>query len=59
MIILQETTKDMPSAMRHTYIVNDEKDKMIAYIKQGTSDVKEFSKPMRFSTKERTFVQVK
>lgn len=59
MITLQETTSNIPLNMRHTYIVDDSKDKVIAYIKNGSSVVHEFSKPLRFSMKERTFSEVK
>lgn len=59
MIVLQETTKDIPAAMRHTYIVTESKDKVVAYIKHGKTEVFEFSKPLRFDTRHRTFVQVK
>jgi hypothetical protein len=59
MIILQETTKDLSEAMRHTYIVTDAKDKVVAYIKSGTKEVIEFSKPLRFSTKHRTFREIR
>lgn len=59
MIILQETTKDLPVTSRHTYIVNDAKDKVMGYIKHGTEDIVEFSRPLRFSVKYRTFKEVK
>ena len=59
MIILQETTKDLPVTARHTYIVNDAKDQVVAYIKHGSKDVFEFSRPLRFSVRYRTFKEVK
>jgi len=59
MIILQETTKDLLPSMRHTYILTDNKEKVVAYIKNGSSEVYEFKKPLRFDMRHRTFREIK
>lgn len=56
MIVLQETTKwDSPTASNHIYVVSDDKQKLIAYIKAGTKEVYRFKKPLPFYIKGRTF----
>lgn len=59
MITLQETTKSFSENILHTYIVNDDKSRLIAYIKRGTTEVITFSKPLKFCTKGRTFKTIK
>ena len=60
MQILKETTKDWKCDYRvpcHTYVLDGIK--AVAYIKEGTSEVIEFPKPMYFKKTGRTFKKVK
>ena len=44
---IQEITEwDVPN---HVYFVTDAKDKMFAYVKQSTGEIKEFNQPLPFS----------
>ncbi len=55
-IALQETTSwTFPN---HTYLLDDSKTRMIAYIRKGTNVVKTFSAAMPFSVRNRSFVKV-
>lgn len=57
---LQETTEwDSPNAPNHIYYVNDDKSKMVGYIKAGTKDLFKFKNPMAIYTKGRKFVELK
>lgn len=57
---LQEVTewesKDSPN---HIYYVCDDKTKMVGYIKQGTTDLFKFKRPIAIYTKGRKFVELK
>jgi len=55
--IIRETTKWDTDTPNHTYML--EKDKMVAYIKVGTTAPIYFSKPLRFEKKNRTFDTLK
>ena len=56
MKILQETTDwDFPN---HVYFVTDAKDKMFAYVKQSTGEIKEFNQPLPFSASRRKFKEI-
>ena len=56
MIVVQETTKwDEGMDCNHIYFLSDDKSKMFAYIKGGTTEYKVFSKPMGFDVRGRTF----
>lgn len=60
MKILQETTVwSSPNTPNHTYILNDDRSMMIAFLPAGSSTVKKFKKPIRFDARNRTFVAVK
>lgn len=57
---LQEVTVwDSKDAPNHIYYVNDDKTKMVGYIKQGTSDLFKFKHPIAIYTKGRKFVELK
>ncbi|CAB4127262.1 hypothetical protein UFOVP84_99 [uncultured Caudovirales phage] len=57
MIKLKETTVwDVPN---HTYILTDDKQSMLGYIIEGTTEVIMFKKSMRFDRRRRTFKEVK
>lgn len=58
MNFFQETTEWGTSTPNHIYLLNDSKDKMYAYIAQGTNTVKEFKSPIRFDSRRRKFVKV-
>ena len=55
---LLEVTKWSSKIPNHTYLVNDNKEKLYAYIKVGTKDVVELAKPIKFDTRGRKFKEV-
>jgi len=55
----QETTKWSSDVPNGTYLLNDSKSKMYAYIKPGSKSVLKFKNPIRIDTRGRTFVAVK
>jgi hypothetical protein len=59
MITVLETTKSFPEHILHTYFLTNDKFKMIGYIKNGTTEVITFKKPLKFFTKGRTFKELK
>jgi hypothetical protein len=59
MIVMQETTSWDDNVPNHVYVLSDCKTKMIAYIKEGTKEVKTFNKPLPFSCRGRTFRKIK
>jgi hypothetical protein len=54
----QEQTEWVTSTPNHIYLLNDSKDKMYAYIAQGTDTVREFKNPIRIDSRRRKFVKV-
>lgn len=58
MKVLQEITEWAVPTPNHTYFTNDSKDKIYGYIKVGTRDVIEFSKPMKFYANKRKFKEI-
>ena len=58
MKVLQEITEWTTKTPNHTYIVNDSKDKLYAYIKVGSKDLVELAKPMKFYTNKRKFKEI-
>jgi hypothetical protein len=55
-LLLQEITDwDTPN---HIYIVTEKKDRLIGYIKKGTSEPEMFKRPVRFETRLRKFKQL-
>ena len=59
MKILQETTVWDSAVPNHIYYVNDSKEKLLAYIKAGSNEPVMLSKPIKFSTRYRTFKEIK
>jgi hypothetical protein len=49
------TVWDSASAKNHIYYVDDAKTRMVAYIKNGTTELFRFKRPIQFSTKGRKF----
>ena len=47
------------TAMNHIYYLNDDKSKMVGYIKHGTTDLFKFKNPISFYAKGRKFVELK
>lgn len=55
----KETTDWADSnASNHTYLLSDDRSKMYAYVRVGTSLVKQFKNPIRIDTRGRRFVEV-
>ena len=48
-----------PTAKNHIYYLNDDKSKMVGYIKHGTVDLFKFKQPISFYGKGRKFVELK
>jgi len=59
MLVLQEITEWGNSTPNHIYFLNDDKSKMLAYVRAGTSAVFKFSKPLGFDPRKRKFKEVK
>jgi hypothetical protein len=59
MITVLETTKSFEPHILHTYLLTKDKFKMIGYIKNGTTEMITFKKPLKFFTKGRTFKELK
>jgi hypothetical protein len=59
MLMLQETTKSFEPQILHTYLVTNDKFKVHGYIKNGTTEMITFKKPLKFYTKGRTFKELK
>ena len=59
MIFLQETTDWGDQFPNHIYVLDDKKEKMLAYIRMPITEPKVFSKPIRFDMRGRTFVTLK
>ena len=57
MILVQETTDW--TTPNHTYILDDSRQYMHGYIKQGRADIEMFKTPIRFSTRGRSFHFIK
>lgn len=53
--IKEVTDWDLPN---HVYFVNDSKDKMFAYVKKSTGEIKEFNNPLPFSASRRKFKEI-
>ena len=60
MIYLLETTKWSDNTPNHIYVFENKKSmKCVGYIKQGTTEIQMFSKPMPFTKTRRTFKEIK
>jgi hypothetical protein len=56
MKVLQEITQwDWPN---HTYFVSDNRERILAYVKMGTDQIKEFKKPYPFNIRGRKFKEI-
>ena len=51
----QETTKWPGTTPNHTYLLNKDKSKMLAYVPAGSRAVFKFKNPLRIDTRGRTF----
>jgi hypothetical protein len=51
----ETTTWDAPGAVNHIYYLNDERSKMVGYIRHGTTELFKFKSPISFYTKGRKF----
>ena len=59
MKVLQETTDwGKTKSPNHVYFLNDSRDKMFAYIRHGSVQVKQFKNPISFYTRGRRFQEV-
>lgn len=59
MKVVQETTDwGSVTSPNHVYFLNDSRDKMFAYLPQGSVQVKQFKKPISFYTRGRKFLEV-
>jgi hypothetical protein len=47
------------NVLNHVYYVNDDKNKMVGYIKNGSTNLFKFKKPMSFDGRGRKFVEVR
>ncbi len=56
MKVVQETTDW--THPNHVYFLNDDRNKMVAYLRSGTVHVQEFKKPISFYTTGRKFQEV-
>ena len=54
-----ETTIWKDGGANHTYLLSDNKTKMYAYVKAGTTKVIEFKNPIDIDTRGRKFVEVR
>ncbi len=59
MLILQETTVWKTGTPNHTYLSDDSKSIIYAYMKRGESKLTKFKVPLSFDVKGRTFVITK
>jgi hypothetical protein len=60
MYYILETTKWTDNTPNHIYVFETKKSsKCIGYIKNGTSEIQLFNKPMPFEKRKRTFVEIK
>jgi len=60
MIFMRETTDwGNHNAPNHIYVLDDKKENLLAYIRQGTNEHKIFSSPIRFDTRGRKFTVIK
>jgi hypothetical protein len=59
MKVVQETTDwGTVTSPNHVYFLNDSRDKMFAYVRHGSAQVKQFKNPISFYTRGRQFREV-
>lgn len=56
MILVAETTVWKDPLPNHTYLLSDDRSKMIGYAKHGSSDISMMKTPIRFDTRGRQFM---
>lgn len=54
----KEVTEWKTPTPNHIYLLNKSKDRMYAYIQEGTNEPKVFLKPIQFHKKDRVFVDI-
>lgn len=54
-----EVTKWPDKTLNGTYLLDDSKSKMYAFVRHGTTEVKTFKKPITIDVRGRKFVEVK
>ena len=60
MYYILETTKWSDNTPNHIYVFENKKSmKCVGYIKNGTSEIEMFQKPMPFTKTRRTFKEIK
>jgi hypothetical protein len=60
MKLFRETTKDWQQPTpNHAYVLSDDKQWMYGYVKAGTRDLITLKNRIKFSTRYRTFVELK
>lgn len=59
MKFFQEVTEWSVDVSNHIYYLNDDKTKMVGYIKFGTTELFKFKKPISISTRGRKFIALK
>jgi len=52
----QEITEWSYDVPNHIYYLNEDKSKMVGYIKKGTTELFKFTKPISFSVRGRKFI---
>jgi hypothetical protein len=57
-VVLETTDWGSVNSPNHVYFLNDSRDKMFAYLKQGSDQVQEFRRPISFYTRGRRFQEV-
>lgn len=58
MLCVQEITDWEDTTQNHVYFLNDDRSKMLAYVRAGTDTVFEFSKPLGFTASRRKFLKI-
>lgn len=59
MKFFEETTRWESPVLNHVYLLDDSKSKMFAYVRSGTEQVFQFSKPLPFDARRRSFREIK
>jgi hypothetical protein len=57
-VVLETTDWGNVNSPNHVYFLNDSRDKMFAYLPQGSAQVKQFKQPISFYTRGRRFQEV-
>jgi hypothetical protein len=54
MLTLLETTSDWTTP-NHIYLVDDDRSKLLGFIRKGTKEIKWYDRPLNFDKRNRTF----